>query len=196
MKKILYIIAVLAIALFSVSCNKDNGSGKKEDNRPVCTKVVFTISSTGYSEEILNLFRINISGTDFDGKPFSSNGAAGYSVSFTKENVRIASSEDHCPISVKVSVDMIGKPDKDKTYAFPHTFVIQAEYYDADGKKLDVASDSMLADQKIDMVRYSQGDDTEYKGDRIEKKVRSLELDYTYVFFRHERKDMFCCTTK
>lgn len=195
MKKILYIVVVSAAALLFASCNKDNG-GKKEDGRPVCTKVVFSIASEGYSEEILKLFRINISGVDFDGKAFSNNGSAGYNVSFTKENISIASSEDHYPISVKVSVDKIAEPDASKTYTFPHTFYIQAEFYDANGKKLNVSSFSSLADQKIDRVVYSQGNDADqYKGDRIERKVRSLELEHTYVFFRHEKDDIFCCTT-
>lgn len=198
MKKYLFAIVALVAATFFTSCDKNNNGGKKEDSRPVCTRLVFSISSKGYSKEFLDLFTVTISGVDFNGVPFSSNGTAEYEVVFEKA-VHIDSSDDHNPISVKVSVEKKegATLDPAKSYSFPHTFYIQAEYYDAEGNKLNV-SGGELASEKIDRVKYSHDEGTEtYSGDRFESKVRrTLEMDYTYVFFRHSTQDFFCCTTK
>lgn len=193
MKKIvLAIVAVVAFALL-VSCGKTDS----RKSRPVCDKVVFSIKSSGYTKEILDLFRVNITVVDFNGETFSSNGSAEYSVALTKENANIASSADHWPVSVKVEIQKKAEPDAEKTYTFPHTFYIQAEFYDANGNKLDVSSYSKLHDEKIDRVVYSYDSGSlTYKGDKLEKQVRSLELSRTFVFFRHENQDIFCCTTK
>lgn len=188
----------VAAVVFAVSCNKDNRKQEeKKDTRPVCTKIAFTVNSTGYSKEILDLFRVNISGVDFNGEAFSSNWAAEYNATFTVENVRIDSSEDHCPFTIKVEVEKRGEPDEEASYAFPHTFYIQAEYYDAAGNKLDVSDFSSMASEKIDRVVGSFDNGTiTYKGKGIERIVRELEMESTYVFFRHEVQDTFGCTTK
>lgn len=196
MKKLITVILAVAAVVFAVSCNKENGK-QEEKKRPVCTKIVFTVNSTGYSKEILDLFRINISGVDFNGEAFNSNWAAEYNATFTAENVCIDSAEDHCPFTIKVDVEKRGEIDTEASYAFPHTFYIQAEYYDAAGNKLDVSDFSPMASEKIDRVMGSYDDGTvTYKGKGIERMVRELELDKTYVFFRHMEQDTFGCTTK
>ena len=56
---------------------------------------------------------------------------------------------------------------------------------------------SPMASEKIDRVMGSYDDGTvTYKGKGIERMVRELELDETYVFFRHMKQDTFGCTTK
>ena len=195
MKKLITVILAVAAVVFAVSCKKDNG--KQGDGRPVCTKIVFTVNSTGYSKEILDLFRINISGIDFNGEAFSSNWVAEYNATFTVENVCIDSAEGHCPFTIKVDVEKRGEPDPEASYAFPHTFYFQAEYYDAAGNKLDVCY-GPLSDEKIDRFFNSNDDGITIKGDSLEEEVRfAVEADQrTYVFFRSNVQDTFGCTIK